>query len=182
MSATRDLITAEQFAEMVTADNEKYELVDGELIPMSSATYLHNLIRDLLGHLLWVYFKSGVAGNAVSETACRINADTVRIPDLSIFLGEERLKQLDRGKFPVPFPPDIAVEVLSPSEAAVDVRRKIRDYLGAGSKEVWVLDHLNNEVIVHTSFGIRLLAGKDALESPLLPNFSVLVEELLAGR
>jgi len=37
------------------------------------------------------------------------------------------------------------VEVLSPSESAIDMHRKVPDYIGAGSQEVWVLDHVNGE-------------------------------------
>jgi Uma2 family endonuclease len=180
--STKALMTVEQFAESITAETENYELVDGELIPMSGVSHKHNRIKDLLGRLLWVYFKTGVAGEAVTEDACRIAADTVRIPDLSVFLGEDRLRQLDEEKFPVPFPPDIAIEVLSPSERVMDVRRKVRDYLGAGSAEVWLVDHANAEVVVHTNSGMRLVGGKDVLDSILLPGFGVAVAELFAER
>ncbi len=180
--STKALMTVEQFAEAMTAETENFELVDGELIPMSGASHRHNRVKDLLGHFLWVYFKTHAAGEAVSEDACRITDDTVRIPDLSVFLGEDRLRQLDQEEFPVPFSPDIAIEVLSPSERAMDVRRKVRDYLGAGSAEVWLVDHANAEVVVHTSSGIRLVSGKDVLESSLLPGFGIAVSELFAGR
>ena len=46
--ATKALMTVEQFARMNTADNEAYELVDGELIPLPSPTPLHGNIRDRL--------------------------------------------------------------------------------------------------------------------------------------
>ena len=82
----------------------------------------------------------------------------------------------------MPFAPDIAVEALSPSEHALDVNRKVRDYLGAGSAEVWLLDPENGELHVRTKPGIRILQPDDALETPLLPGFSVAVGTLLAGR
>ena len=83
-------------------------------------------------------------------------------------------------RIPAPFPPDIAVEVLSPCESAMDVRRKVRDYLRGGSKEGWLLDHLNGEALVHTSGGIRILQGNDLLESPVLPGFSVSVADVMS--
>ena len=86
---------------------------------------------------------------------------------------------MDRYKIPVPFAPDIAVEVLSPSERAIDVRRRVRDYLRAGSKEVWLLDHAIGEELVHTPTRIRMLQGTDILESGLLPGFSVAVAGLV---
>jgi len=177
--ATKTLMTVEQFAQMQTADTEDYELVEGELIPLSSGTPRHNLIRDLLGYLLLSYLKGNPIGLALAENDCQVAADTVRRPDLSVFLGE-RSRQIDRDRIPVPFPPDIAVEILSPSESAVSVRRKVRDYLGAGSSEVWLFDHSNIEVQVHTNAGIRILGQTGVLESPLLPGFSAAVSALIA--
>jgi Uma2 family endonuclease len=176
--STKTLMTVEQFAQMQTADTEDYELVDGELIPLSSATYLHNRIRDLFVYLLWSYFKANPIGQAVGENDCQIDAGTVRRPDLSIFLGE-RVQQIEVRRIPVPFAPDIAVEILSPSESAVKVRRKVRDYLSAGTSEVWLIDDANGEVQVHTGTGIRILQGTDALESPLLPGFSAVAAVLV---
>ncbi len=83
---------------------------------------------------------------------------------------------------PIPFAPDIALEVFSPSEHVVDVTRKVKDYLKAGSQEVWLLDPENNELHIRTKTGIRLLLVTDSLESPLLPGFTVSVEKLLSGR
>ena len=63
----------------------------------------------------------------VEQFAQRNTADTRRA-DLSIFLGD-RIKHIDLRRIPIPFAPDIAVEVLSPSEAAVEVKRKTHAYL-----------------------------------------------------
>ena len=179
--ATKALLTAEEFAQMTTAENEDYELVDGELIPLSSPTALHNRIRSRIDRYVESYFDKNPIGGSTCETDCRLTNDTVRRPDLSIFIGDE-WEQLDLNRVPLPLAPAIAVEVLSPSEQIGDVNRKIRDYLGAGSKEVWLLDHANGELHVRTKAGIRVLQGSDVLDSPLLPGFAVIVADLLAGR
>jgi Uma2 family endonuclease len=179
--ATKALMTVEEFVRMSTADTESYELVDGEPVLLSSPTPLHSIIRERMVRLVWTYFDSNPIGGAFGETDCRISEDTVRKPDLGIFLGE-RWQQLDFKKVPVPFAPDIAMEVLSPSEQAMEVNRKVRDYLTGGSREVWLLDPENGEVHVRTKVGIRILEGSDALETALLPGFSVGVGRLLAGR
>jgi Uma2 family endonuclease len=69
-----------------TGDTEDYELVEGELHPLSSGTYRHNRIRDLIGYLLWNYFTQNPIGEAVAEYACQISPDEVRRPGLSVFL------------------------------------------------------------------------------------------------
>ena len=109
--ATKALITVEEFAKMKTAENEAYELVDGELIPLPSATPLHGLVRDRTSRLVWSYFDQNPIGGSISELDCRIGDEGVRRPDLSIFLGE-RWRQLDMRRVPAPYAPDIAVEVL----------------------------------------------------------------------
>ena len=175
--STKALMTVAQFAQLHTADTEDYELVEGELVPSSSATPRHTRTRGRAERLANSYFDRNPIGNAFGELDCRLSNDTVRRPDLSIFLGE-RARQIDMDKIPAPCAPDIAVEVLSPSESAVDVRRKVRDYLRAGTREVWLFDHSNGEVLVHSSTGIRVLQGADTLESPLLPGFSVGIADL----
>ncbi len=172
-------VTAEEFVHMDSPDTEVFELVDGELVPVPSAIPLHAMIRDRAERLVWNYFDRTPIGGAISATDCLITNGTVRKPDLAIILGE-RWRQLDTRKVPIPFAPDIAVEVLSPSEQALDVTRKVRDYLQAGAREVWLLDPDNGEVHVRTKTGIRLLQGIELLESPLLPGFSVDVATLLA--
>ena len=166
--STKTLMTAEEFAQMETVENGSYELVGGQLIRSSSAIPFHGLIRDRLVYLVHSNFERNPIGGKASETDCRISDDTVRKPDLSAFLGE-RWQQQDLYRVPVPSAPDIAVEVLSPSEHAMDVTRKVRDYLHAGSQEVWLLDHDNSELQIRTKAGIRLLEGNDSLTSALLP-------------
>ena len=177
--STKTLMTVQEFEQMQTAETEDYELVDGELIPLPSGTPKHSKIRDLMSRRIGNYFETNPIGEALSETDCQV-ADTVRRPDVAIFLGAERLRQIDDYKLPIPITPDVAVEVLSPSESAIYVRRKVLDYLRAGSQEVWLLDRSNGEILVHKSTGIQVLQGTDALESPLLPGFSVTVAGLLA--
>lgn len=82
-------------------------------------------------------------------------------------------------RIPLPFAPGIAVEVLSPSEVAVEVPRKIHSHLAAGCKEVWLLDADLADVEVHTLNANRLWQGGQLLESPLLPGFSAPVQDLL---
>ena len=177
--STKALMTVEQFAQMRTADTEDYELVEGELIPLSSGTLRHAKIRGRAESLLNSYFDRNRIGEAYAEVDCRISGEEVRRPDLSLFLNDS-LSRLNLDKTPAAFPPDIAVEVLSPSEAAIELRHKVRDYLRGGSKEVWLLDWSNREVQVNTTGDIRVIEESGVLESPLLPGFSAKVTDLLS--
>jgi len=174
-------MSVEEFAQMETAETEAYELVDGVLVALSSPTPLHNIIRGRLEKLILIYFDQNPIGYAISETDSRLGRRTVRRPDLSIFLGD-RWKNLNLTIIPIPLAPDIAVEVLSMSEHAGALARKIRDYFSAGSREVWVLDPENGEVTVRIKSEARIIEGTDILETPLLPGFSVSVATLLGDR
>jgi Uma2 family endonuclease len=178
--STATLISVEQFAAMPRDEAVHYELVEGELVEVSSATLNHAMIRDGLCVALWVFLHGKSVGVVAAETDCRTAGETVRRPDLSV-LTKERLALVDRNKVPLPFAPDIAIEILSRTEKAVDVLRKINEYLAAGSSEVWLIDPDNVQVLIHTAAGGRRLAVGDNIESPLLPGFSLGVAEALAG-
>jgi Uma2 family endonuclease len=69
----------------------------------------------------------------------------------------ENATRLDPDRIPTPYPPDIAVEILSRSATAIGLRHKVRDYLRFGSKEVCLVDHSDGEVQVCTNSGLRFL-------------------------
>jgi Uma2 family endonuclease len=84
----------------------------------------------------------------------------------------------ERGESDIP--PDLAVEVLSPDDRAVAVNRKVRDYLRAGVRMVWVIDPEIRTVLIHregaavTGVGdAETLSGGD-----VLPGFSCKVADL----
>ncbi|MDX2267012.1 MAG: Uma2 family endonuclease [Bryobacter sp.] len=178
--SSKTLMTVEDFAQLKLGETEDYELVEGELVPLSSGTPKHAEIRGFVEFLLRIYFQQHKSGRVLAEVDCQLDQSTVRRPDVSIFLAP-RSRQFDARRIPIPFPPDIAIEVLSPNELAVDVNRKVRDYLSAGTAEVWQLDEANGEIFVHTADAIRLLRNEDALTSPLLPGFAATAKDLLAG-
>ena len=156
-----------------------YELVEGELVSMSSPTPWHTILRDDLIVLLKLFLRQHPVGIVLSEVDCRTLEGTVRRPDVS-FITAGRLRQIDLHKTPLPGAPDIAIEILSPSESAIDVHRKKAEYLKSGSQEVWVLDVSNQEVYIHAPNSVRLLRGGDLLQSDLLPGFSVPVSDVLS--
>jgi len=67
--------------------------------------------------------------------------------------------------------PDLAIEVISESESAEDLREKVQDYLDAGSKAVWAF-YLMGIIAVYDRSGVRELRGDQLLEAPeILPGF-----------
>jgi Uma2 family endonuclease len=106
---------------------------------------------------------------------------TVRIPDLA-FVSESRIPDAaDRDGF-WHFAPDLAVEVLSPSNSASDMHQKIMEYFSAGARTVWVVDPRLRSVTVHDSASsAHFLVGDAALDgASILPGFRLELSSLFA--
>jgi Uma2 family endonuclease len=177
--STKTLVTVEQFAQMPPDERVRFELVEGELVAVPSGTPIHAWIRDELGGAIRAHLRDNRGGVAIAEVDCRTGTDTVRRPDIAVF-STDRWRLIDPEALPVPFPPDIAIEILSPGETAMNVNRKVVEYLTAGSSEVWVVDSRNHEVYIRTAEGIRVLKVGEVIESPLLPGFALLVGDVFA--
>lgn len=173
-------MTVEQFAQLETAEIEDFELVDGELISSPSATLAHALTRDRIVVAFYGYLAAKPVGRAAAEIDCRLSEAIVRRSDVAFFFTPP-VRPVPMDVVPIPFAPDIAIEILSPSERAVEVNRKVLDYLAAGSREVWLFDRDNAEAFVHTEEGVRLVRGNQVLETALLAGFQLSLADLFAA-
>jgi Uma2 family endonuclease len=181
MSATKTLLTAEEFDNYPFDEDKRYELDEGELIVMSKPAYRHNRVLAKLYVELHLYFRKNGGGEAlISENLYALSPKTRRSPDVGIILGD-RHEELKSAKV-IPIVPEIAVEVLSPSERPGMIHRKLKQYFDAGVKEVWLIDPESQDVEIWTGAKIpdHALAMGDALTSTLLPGFELPLTELFA--
>jgi Uma2 family endonuclease len=107
---------------------------------------------------------------------------TVRVPDAS-FVRSDRLPAggLRPGLFKLA--PDLAIEVLSPSERASDIEEKLHDYLNAGTALVWIADPVRCTImIVSVDAPVRWLSDGDTLDGEaVIPRFSCPVADVFEG-
>jgi Uma2 family endonuclease len=177
MGATKLLLTAEQFDNYPFEEDKRYELDEGELIEMTRPAYLHNRVLMRLSGMLFIYFESNALGEVLnSENLYALSPSTRRSPDVAVILGDRR-KELQGAKV-IPIIPDIAVEVLSPSETQRMIRRKMKQYFEAGVKEVWLIDPEVREAEIWKGPALSDAADADTLASPLLPGFSLSLADL----
>lgn len=181
MTSPKTLFTADDLWRL-PSDGKRYELVRGELVEMPPAGARHGNVAINLGTLLNAYVRAGDLGKVfAAETAFVLqrHPDTVRAPDAA-FVSKERLPSGDLPEGFLEVVPDLVVEVVSPSDTAVDVQRKVEDWLHAGVRLVWVIYPGTRSVAVYRSLAdIRLLTEADTLEGDsVLPGFSCLVAEL----
>jgi Uma2 family endonuclease len=136
--ATKTLITVEEYAALQEPEGVRYELSAGELVVTPSPSFFHNEIRDELNARLRAFVRHQKLGGVTSETDMLLAGDTVRRPDIA-FITADRLRGIDRHKVPVPLSPDLVIEIVSENDRADDLMLKVRQYLTAGTRAVWLL-------------------------------------------
>jgi Uma2 family endonuclease len=177
MSSAKTLLTAEQFDNYPFDEDKRYELDEGELIEMTKPAYKHNRVLIRLTAKLFVFFEQNPIGEVLnSENLYALSPNTRRAPDLAVILGD-RHAELENAKV-IPIVPDIAIEVLSPSETQRMIFRKLKQYF----EEVSLIDPETHTVEIWTSPNPpdRDLSIGDTLASPLIPGFTLTLEDLFA--
>ena len=167
-------MTLEEFLE---SDLERYEYVKGELIPVPPTSLEHGNITTNLFLPLGLYVRENRLGSVyMPDTGFRVG-ERVLMPDIA-FLSNEHIPE-DRSKAS-PVPPDLAVEVVSPTDILHRVEEKAFAYLEAGTQLVWVLKPLSKTVTVYRSeTDITLLTRNDTLTGEnVVEGFSCQVAEL----
>lgn len=158
-------------------DGRKYELVNGRLVEVPTGAR-HGQICVRLSAKLY-YTAEGRVSVFDSGTGFRMAQGNIRSPDVSVM----RTERLPDGKAPEGFvdgAPDLAVEVISPSETMGAVLTKIVEYFESGAQEVWLLFPERKQVHRYRAeLVVEVLNEDDTLNgAPLLPNFTVRVGDL----
>ena len=178
--STKTLLTAEDLWKIV-ADGSRYELSRGELVPMTPVGIPHSVIVMRLGKLLSTYVDERRLGLVGTEGGFKLhrNPDTLRAPDIA-FISKARLEREGIPPRFADFPPDLAVEVLSPDDTASEIARKVDEYLAAGVPLVWVVDPGIRKVTVYRSLqDIKVLSAEEELDGgDVIPGFRVKVQEI----
>ncbi len=181
MSTVTRLVTADQLFQMPN-DGFRYELVKGELKKMTPAGFHHGELVVNLTVPLAVYTKTNGLGVVLgAETGFKIesNPDTVLAPDIA-FVRQERVLQMGRTEKFWPGAPDLAVEILSPSDTVYEIEQKVAAWLAAGTSMVWVLNPKQRTVHVHCpDRPVQTLSGSDILDGQdAVPGFRIKLTEI----
>jgi len=174
-------------AEFLVADlpEGKSELVRGEVRLTPTPGPPHGRAATNLIVLLGSYVKEHrlgwVFGDAIGYELVRF-PHTVRVPDAS-FLKADRIPSdgVRPGLFK--FPPDLAIEVISPSETASSLEEKIRDYATSGTPLIWLVDPMRRTIMtIPADAPVSWLAEGDTLSGgTVIPGFACPVAEVFAG-
>lgn len=149
------------------------ELIEGELIELPPPEFRHALIAHRIYELLNDFVAPRKLGMVLIELGhlVRSNRRTWIQPDVS-FLRAGRYDLENPGKYSTGAP-DLAVEVISPSETARSVHLKTGILLSSGTQEVWTVYPDTRTVEIHSANDIvRVLHEGDQIASPLFPGWS----------
>jgi len=163
-------------------DGNRYELSRGKLIVLSLASYWSSMIAAAIATKVGTFVlehRLGVVAGADGGMLLEQDPDTLRAPDVS-FVRRDRIPADIRWGGFIPVAPDLAVEVLSPSDRMIEVNRKIRDYLLAGTRLVWVVDPDDRSALVyHPDRPVEIVGPDGTLDGEdVLPGFSLVLAEL----
>ena len=174
MAQQAHAITAEELFRMPD-DGYRYELVAGRLRKMTPAGSLHGAIGWRLAAAIGAHVdehRLGVVFGADTGFKLARDPDTVRAPDVA-FVSRPRIPVAGIPTGYWSGPPDLAVEVLSPTDVRSEIADKIEEYLQSGVGQVWFVDPTARSVTIHRPNAAPETLGEAATidGGDLLPGF-----------
>ncbi|MCU0480043.1 MAG: Uma2 family endonuclease [Anaerolineae bacterium] len=125
------------FASLPENDGKYFELNNGEIIEMTPPTSRHVRVAGYIFAYLLGYIESNDLGIVFADNCgYLLSKRRLVIPDAS-FVSKGRIEEPTPNI--IPLAPDLAVEVVSPSNTHLEMTNKIEDYLNYGTKMVWIV-------------------------------------------
>lgn len=167
---------------------ERLELLKGKIFPLSAPNTKHQRVSMKLGYDLYRFLKGKTCQVFLAPFDVRLpvkdhkkddEIDTVVQPDICVICDASKLD--DRGACGAP---DLVVEVLSPGNSKKEVRLKFDLYEQAGVKEYWIVNPMQESVMVvllqeEGRFGpAKIYKDDDSLQAASVPGFSINTDQL----
>jgi len=163
-------------------DIERYEVIDGVRVEQEPMGAFESVLASWLCHLINSFAAGKKLGLAVSETLFMLNAarNLQRRPDVAF---------VSYARWPAPVvareaawsvAPDLAVEIVSPTNLAEEIDRKITHYFQAEVRLVWVFYPESGRIYVYQSpTHVSILERTDTLDGgDVLPGFRLPIAQV----
>ena len=177
----KTMFTAEELLH-ISSDGRRLELVEGKIYEMPPANGRHADVAGNATGLLWPHVRRNSLGRILVGDPgfiLRRNPDTVRAPDVA-FVSYDRLPAGDISEEYLPLAPDLAIEVVSPSNRTREVLEKVAEWFQAGTRLVWLVYPSRRTVRVYRSAAdYTELTENDTLDGgEVVPGFVCNVRDL----
>lgn len=193
MTTTAQKLTFEDYLSYVDGTDTRYELVDGELIPMALGTGRHGAIIEFLNDQLRDEIKRQELPWTAKAMMVGVRSprgrrwDTSRIPDVTV-LPQAQWDALAHREAVIDLhepPPLLVVEVVSPSTDTDDYRSKRSEYGLLEIPEYWIVDPIENLITLcvldHQFYDSAVFQANDLIQSSTFPHLHLTAAQILAA-
>ena len=177
--------TYDELKAALSSPDALYEIVDGKIVEIPSmSVYAAKIASRILFAIERVAAPADL-GSAWVETLFIVDPvkDQRRRPDVA-FVSAERwpLDRLMPVEGEMDVVPDLAIEVVSPSNKCGELARKIREYFGFGVRQVWVVEPETREIAAyHTPERIEVFEDGDILDAgEIVPGLRLVITDLFS--
>lgn len=184
MVLKEQLFTADDAWEMAQDNDKHFELIEGVIFHMAPTGFLHGTTTSNLTVFLGIHINKHKLGIiTAAETGYRLADNTVIAPDIA-FIRADRVPKDPVEGF-VPLAPDLAVEVMSPSNNASEMSRKIDLLMQHGTQVVWIVHPKTKTIDVYSADAdnvkVTFLKIDDTLTGgTVLPDFTLKLSDLFS--
>jgi Uma2 family endonuclease len=163
-----------------------FEIVNGDYREVPPMGRLASLIATALTSMIWSYATQHKLGLTTVETLFRLGpTGPSRRPDVAFVAFDRMPTAVDTTEDPAQWEvvPNLAVEIVSPTNTIDEIEGKLEDYFHAGVQLVWVIHPLRRRIYAYESLvTVRVLLEKDELTGePALPGFRLPIAALFAA-
>jgi Uma2 family endonuclease len=162
---------------------ERFELIYGEAYAMAGPNTKHQQILTELLSQFHVYLQGKLCQVFPAPYDVRLfyeedeSDDTVVQPDIMVICDKDKIgPEGCRGA------PDLVIEILSPSNTAIEMERKFSLYRDAGIREYWIVDPENNSIKAFRFQGELIITNtyktKDTIPVSIFPDFSIALQQV----
>lgn len=171
-------INVEEYAQL--PDDPRYldELSQGRLVREPRPGARHGRVAMTIANALREYVDARDLGSVEMECGYQLGPAIVRGPDIS-FISTARLPaEVPTGFWP--FAPDLAIEIVSPSNTTSEMEIKVLEYLDAGTRMVWVVDPQTRTARIYVGNEARIIREHEELYGgEAIPGFSIRLSSVL---
>jgi len=164
---------------------ERFELINGVAYAMAAPNTSHQGIVSILNGELYAFLKGKTCRVFPAPFDVRLfyeeddSDDTVVQPDVVVVCDPKKLGEEGcRGA------PDLVVEILSPSNTAIEMERKLLLYKEAGVQEYWIVDPKDKHISIYSQksgeYTLQIYSNKDSVKPGVLPGLEIPLSTIFA--